>query len=133
MKKSIISLFVLVLSISAFAQKVKIKKGFVLLDNVKIFKIEKDKTSYTLSDLNDNEIIFAKRYGTVAYNDYTKVLFSQLDISLETSENWYFSKYFIKILLKQKVINEKGELDEEKARMFAKKYDENITNRTIRY
>ena len=41
-------------------------------------------------------------------------------------------KKFVTTMLKEKILSPDGTLDNEKARNFCEKYDENITNRTIR-
>ncbi len=57
--RKIILMFVLLVSCSAlFAQKVKVKKGIILVDKNKVAKIEKNKGIYKVSDL-DGKVLFS--------------------------------------------------------------------------
>ena len=42
-------------------------------------------------------------------------------------------KKIIEWMIKKKVITEEGAVDTDKLELFVKNYDENITNRTVRY
>lgn len=118
------------------AQDVKLKKGKIILDKNEILKFEKSTMALSLFDLNkDEEIIFIKwnNNETINYleDDYIIINFLELDLVCEISIS-YSRKAMVKKLVKEKVISQDGQIDEEKAKIFLKKYDENITNRTIR-
>lgn len=64
-------------------------------------------------------------------DDFIKIHFVDLDLVCEISSG-FGRKAIINKLLKEKVLSLDGKLNEEKAKKFVKKYDENITNRTVR-
>ncbi|CAM1369763.1 conserved hypothetical protein [Tenacibaculum litoreum] len=141
-KKFLLSIaFTILISSLGFSQKIKLKKGKVLVDGKEILKYEKrglgtEITFYSL--INDNEVADMKieDNGTLHFqdDDYRKMFFSEDEIKIETSSfNGRGWKYVIKQLLKSKVLNIKGEIDYERLKKFAKKHDENITNRTVRF
>jgi len=70
---------------------------------------------------------------TISYigDDFIKIHFIELDLLCEISSG-YGRKAIINKLLKEKVLGLDGKFNEEKAKRFVKKYDENITNRTVR-
>lgn len=132
-----IALTILVSSLG-FAQKVKFKKGKVLVDGKEILKIERQGTEATLYSLEgDDEVIYLnyESNGTLHYleDDYIVIFFSKEEIKVETSRIKGSRKRVIKALIKNKVLDMNGEINLEKLKKFAKKYDENITNRTVRY
>lgn len=132
-----IALTILVSSLG-FAQKVKFKKGKVLVDGKEILKIERQGTEATLYSLEgDDEVIYLnyESNGTLHYHedDYVVIFFSKEEIKVETSRIKGSRKRVIKALIKNKVLDMNGVINLEKLKKFAKKYDENITNRTVRY
>lgn len=141
-KRTIIFLgLFLALTQTSFSQKVKLKKRKVLLDGKEILSYEKRGfgTEITFYSLKNNEEIaemYQENNGTNTYieDDYKVMFFSTSEIKIESSRihsrGW---KYVIKLLIKNKVLDVNGQIDSEKLKKFAKKYDENITNRTIRY
>ena len=48
---------------------------------------------------------------------------------IKLNKSW---KSIISWLMKNKIINNQGEVNNDKVELFIKNYDENITNRTIR-
>lgn len=142
MKKRTIMFFtmLLVLTQTSFGQNVKFKKGKVLVDGKEILTVEKqffgpETTFYSLE--SEDEVLYLKLEdgGTVHYHDddYMILFFSGEDVKLESSRLVRTAKKIIQILIKEKVLNGNGEIDSEKLKKFTKKYDENITNRTVRY
>lgn len=141
MKQTTIIVVFLLLScsIQSNAQNVKLKKGKVLLDNQEIMKFERQQMGaiFYMYDLKtDTEVIFIQRKDneTPKYfvDDFLKIYFSQFDIMMEVSVTQYNNKRILKSLVKHKALRPDGTLDKEKVKLFVKKFDENITNRTIR-
>nr|WP_321228103.1 hypothetical protein [uncultured Psychroserpens sp.] len=130
----LITIVLLITSFNLQAQNVKLKKGKVVIDNNEIMKYEKTRGGNDLSiyDFDGNELIFVKReVNSNPEKSYAIVNFLNYDLSFETKSQLYSFKKLIKELFKSKVITEDGLIDEKKAKIFVKKYDENITNRTI--
>ena len=122
------------------AQKIKLKKGFVLVDGEKKFEYEKgdggtELSLYTLG--KEKEILFMmkNKNETVGYlnDDFKQITFINENLKLETvTYRSYPHKWFIKKFIKEKVLELNGKINSEKLAIFFSKYDENITNRTIR-
>ncbi len=139
MKKTLTLLAFLTFSNLISAQEVKLKKEKVLLDEVEILKYEREDFGvyqihfYDLK--NNDEILFIKRNDneTKGYldDDYTQIKFIGLKKGLEVKQKKTWSSY-LEWLIKNKVINSDGTLNEEKVDALIENYDENITKRTIR-
>ena len=148
MIKKLFPLFVLLASFSMYnAQEVEIKDDKVLLDGKQILKAEKiNAIQYSFYDLkNDDEILMYKQMDNETprnvNDDYFILHFLTEKTKIETTD---FSKIanfmnsrkamekLIKWLLKEKVINDKGELNPERVQVFKEKYDQNIQQRTFR-
>ncbi len=131
-------LFIGIISISN-AQKVKLKKGNLLVDGKevmtydredfgtqKIHLFDKNKTEQILMIKNQNE--------TRGYydDDFIQIKFLQMGemVEMKLNKSW---KGIIRWLIEQKIITMDGMLNEEKIPLFVKNYDENITKRTIRH
>lgn len=122
------------------AQKIKLKKGFVLVDGEKNFEYEKgdggtELSLYTLG--REIEILFMmkNKNETVGYldDDFKQITFIKEKQKLETATyRSYPHKWFIEKFIKEKVLELNGKINSEKLEVFFSKYDENITNRTIR-
>ncbi len=142
MKRTAIMLFtmLLVLTQTTFGQKVKLKKGKVLLDGKEILKYERENWGvyqihfYSLE--TEDEVLFFKRNDneTSSYfeDDYTEIKFLTFKKSLEIKQKKSWKKYLL-WLIKKKVLDSSGNLNESKVDDLIENYDENITNRTIRY
>jgi hypothetical protein len=138
MKKLVTLTALLLVVIAMSAQKVKIKDDIVLVEGKEVFSCNKNGWSreFSIFELGtENELIFIRvmNNGTPEYiqDDYVRVNFTTLDLELEHSTA-YFGKKSVKWLFRNEVFNLNGELDEEKIKQFIAKYDENITDRTIR-
>ncbi|RKS95900.1 hypothetical protein [Chryseobacterium defluvii] len=148
MTRKILTLFVLILGLhSYFSQDVVIKDDRVLLDGKQILKAEKiNVAQYSFFSMADDEEILLYRYmdnETSKYfdDDYYVLNFLTEKIKIESSD---FTKIFnimnsrkgmeklIKWLLKERVINQDGVLNPDRLAIFKEKYDENITERTLR-
>lgn len=144
--KKFATLFFILLSVSLInAQKVKFKKGDVLIDGVKILKYDVDGNNYSLLTQEDDEILFMKFIdnNTEYYrgDDYLKLNFVEFEIIVETTDiDWIYEvgtkrshlKKILKLILKEKVINKNGVINKERLEKFHTKYDEKVTERTIR-
>lgn len=129
------------ISFSGFAQKVKLKKGDILIDEVIWLKYQDcggfDKTC-SLLDNNNEEIVFLN-WVTVPGAEpitksnpqgnliYVEIKFLGLKKSFELQKS---QKDIIKLLYNSKVINEDLTVNEEKAEAMVEKYG---TEFSIRY
>jgi|GEM_PF-723554 len=139
MRVIMILISVMFLSIGfGYGQKIKFNKNKVLVDGVEFmdckFGGDVIKTELTLFEPNsDVEVAFIRwdGRGTPKYSgdDYNIYQFPQADLVLETKSIRTWGDK-VKWLLENKVIID-GKLNTEKAKAFVKRYDENITNRTI--
>lgn len=130
-----------------FSQDVTIKDDKVLLDGKQILKAEKiNLTQYSFFSMKDDEEILMYKYmdnETPRYvnDDYFILNFLSEKTKVESTDlakiaNFMNSKKgmekLIRWLLKERVINQNGELNPERVAVFKEKYDENITQRTVR-
>lgn len=120
------------------AQEVKLKNEFVYIDGIKVFKYEKNAGEGWLSLFeidNEDEIIFIKENdnGTSGYrdDDYTQYKFLKEDITIEISTYNYWKNH-IKFLYENKCFNLDGKVNQTKVQNTFDKFDENITDRTIK-
>ena len=126
MKKNMLTLSFLFISLLGFSQDIKIDDDIVLIDGQECLKICGDANNVSISDLEGNEIIFMKfihnsRYGSV----YNKITFLDQKLSF-TSQSYIFTKkLLIKKLLEDNTLKE-CKLDPEKVERFVLKYDENV-------
>ncbi|RAR70072.1 hypothetical protein [Flavobacterium aciduliphilum] len=150
MKKLFIALILFSITYTnVVAQEIEIKDNKVLLDGKEFLKYEKSNifnhSFYSL--LNDDEILFFRfdQNETPNYldDDYFVLNFLTEKIKIESKNK---SKVFaglgmnsrknmekmITWLLSEKVLNPDGTINRQKLEIFHEKYDENITNRTIR-
>lgn len=141
--------FLLVFTITA-AQEITIDDSKVMLNGTQILKSEKINSSeysfYSLSD--DEELISFRLHNneTISYtqDDYFILVFPAAKLRVESKNTQrVFSgmgmnsrknmEKLLNWLLKEKVIDETGKFNAERAENFATKYNENITERTVRY
>jgi hypothetical protein len=141
---------IILLAVSAnlyFSQEVEIKDDKVLLDGKQILRAEKiNMVQYSFYDLkNDDEILLYRAFDneTPKYvnDDYYSLNFLTEKVKVETND---FSKIasfmnskkamekLIKWLLKEKVLTPEGTLNPDRVSVFKEKYDQNITDRTLR-
>lgn len=134
---------------SADAQTVTLdkKKNTIAIDGVTALKYTKNnRLSWSFFDKDDNEIVFFKveDNGTPAYidDDYMVINFLNENTKTETNDFSHVQAVFninktieksVVWLLKEKVLNTEGYINPDKVAVFHSKYDQNITNRTIRY
>ncbi|WP_284462352.1 hypothetical protein [Chryseobacterium sp.] len=130
-----------------FSQDVTIKDDKVLLDGKQILKAEKiNAAQYSFFSMKDDEEVLLYKYmdnETPRYvsDDYFILNFLTEKTKIESTDlgkiaNFMNSKKgmekLVRWLLKERVINHDGELNSERVAIFKDKYDENITERTLR-
>lgn len=146
--KKLLAAFLFIISFNiCFSQEVVIKNDKVLLDGKQILKAEKiNVAQYSFFTMkNDDEILMYKYMDneTPMYqdDDYFILNFLSEKIKVESKDftkiaNFMNSKKgmekLIKWLLKERVITTEGELNPDRVQVFKDKYDENITERTLR-
>ncbi|AZB08744.1 hypothetical protein EG344_07830 [Chryseobacterium sp. G0162] len=129
------------------SQDVSIKDDKVLLDGKQILKAEKiNLTQYSFFSMKDDEEVLMYKYmdnETPRYvsDDYFVLNFLTEKTRVESTDlakiaNFMNSKKgmekLVRWLLKERVINQDGELNPDRLAIFKEKYDENITQRTLR-
>lgn len=131
--------FTVLVSSLGFSQKVKLKKGKVLVDGKEIMTYKREswgayklhlfslKSEDELIELNKND----NETSTYYDDDFLQIRFLTQGKVAEVKDKRSFKK-IIQWLIKKKVITENGELNTDKVDLFIKNYDENITNRTVR-
>lgn len=130
-----------------FTQEVEIKDDKVLLDGKQILKAEKiNMIEYSFYNLkSDNEILLYRQMDneTARYqdDDYYVLNFLTEKVKVESNDFYKIASFMnskksmeklIKWLLKEKVLTNDGELNPDRLAIFKEKYDQNITERTIR-
>ena len=147
MKKTSLILVFLVFQLS-FSQKVEIKDDLIYFDNKETLKfIKNDLIEFSILSLNDDEIIYSNFHNneteTYYEDDYIVINFISEKIKVESTkdENAISGlglnskknlKKLIEWLVKEKVIKLDGTLDKDRIAIFYDKFNENITNRTVR-
>ncbi|MGX7666629.1 hypothetical protein [Flavobacterium pedocola] len=137
---------VLLSSFAVKAQEVEIVKDKILLDGKQFLKYEKiNLINHSFFNMNDDEILnyrtFDNETPQFLDDDYYALNFINEKIKVESTD---FSRIIafmnsrknceklIKWLVKDKVINADGTINPEKLEAFVQKYDENVTERTVR-
>lgn len=146
--KKLLTFSLLVLSFNFyFTQEVEIKDDKVLLDGKQILKAEKiNMVEYSFYNLkSDDEILLYRQMDneTSRYqdDDYYVLNFLTEKVKVESNDFYKIASFMnskksmeklIKWLLKEKVLTNDGELNPDRLTIFKEKYDQNITERTIR-
>ena len=146
--KKLLTFSLLVLSFNFyFTQEVEIKEDKVLLDGKQILKAEKiNMVEYSFYNLkSDDEILLYRQMDneTSRYqdDDYYVLNFLTEKVKVESNDFYKIASFMnskksmeklIKWLLKEKVLTNDGELNPDRLTIFKEKYDQNITERTIR-
>ncbi|WP_420573567.1 hypothetical protein [Kordia sp.] len=137
LKTTLFILFFLAIGFS-HAQKIKIKKGIVYLDEVAILKSDARKTTHSLYDLDGNEILFIRfsvrsQLSDLQHNEFK---FLKQRITVETTDYDYTSLSYkqtiiniIEWLLQEKVLTTNGKINPGKIELFHYKYDEAISEK----
>lgn len=146
MNIKLLTLFTIALGLNmAIAQEIKIKKEDILLDGETYLKYERlSYITHSIYDMEENEILFVqlKDNGTRDYrdDDYYILNFLANDVKVESSDFSRISAGSVKKLMeklvtwliKDKVLRKDGTINADRLEVFFTKYDENITERTIR-
>ena len=127
--KRIFTILVLFISVVSFSQKIKLKKGDVLVDEIVWLKYKGfngfDKSIY---NLNGDEIIFIKFvkngpdnmiFSRVGDPNYFEISFLGLNKKIEIRN---FEKEIITIIFESKAVNEDGTLNPDKIDRLVEKY-----------
>ncbi|WP_411811302.1 hypothetical protein ACLB9Y_15115 [Chryseobacterium scophthalmum] len=146
--KKLLTFSLLVLSFNFyFTQEVEIKDDKVLLDGKQILKAEKiNMVEYSFYNLkSDDEILLYRQMDneTSRYqdDDYYVLNFLTEKVKVESNDFYKIASFMnskksmeklIKWLLKEKVLTNDGVLNPDRLAIFKEKYDQNITERTIR-
>jgi hypothetical protein len=141
MTKISITILLIFISVITFGQdvsykniKFKHKKGFVIVNEQKVFKLKYSVGYYYLYDLETGEEVmyfYMNDNETAQYydDDYVKVYFTKSKTVFETKVH---QRIILERLINEKVITSNWKIDASKIAEFVEKYDENITNRTQR-
>ena len=134
----LLTLLLLLYSGSGFSQtKVKLKKNTVYLNGEEFLSFEKKShgAELVVYELNTKNELFSAigNLGdpNIDSDDIYKLIFAESGKSMEYSPP-YWNKRLIQWLLEQEVLTSDGTINEEKLDSFIKKYDEKLTERTLR-
>lgn len=132
MKQLLVVLFICMPFFNAVhAQKIKIKKGVIYVDDQECLSTDGDPVNISFYDLDGEEIVFMKYLDDKYDGDtYMKVTFLDQKKSFTSKSIIFTKKMLIKRLLDTKTI-ENCELNEEKVDRFILKYDEDIESDDI--
>ena len=139
MRKSVTILF-LGISLFGFSQKVKLKKGDILIDEKPWMKYDGCKTfddPCSVLNLSGEELIFIK-YVDILQEDrisefdvnYSEVKFLGTNTFVEFEGK--ANKEILELIYKSKLIDESGQLNEENVQRFIEKYGRPISKRLNR-
>ncbi|PJE41444.1 MAG: hypothetical protein CUR32_09770 [Flavobacterium sp.] len=138
--KKVFTILFFVLSFSAFAQKVKLKKDKVIIDDVEVYNYERQGDTYTFSTLSAVEFVTVLSTEYQVRNDayYRTPNPSKYGMSplkkefvftvrfLKSGQEIFIDmdhKDVIKAIYKSKLVDENGNIDEEKLTIFINKYN----------
>lgn len=146
--KKLLPFFLFIFSFNVcFSQEAIIKDDKVLLDGKQILKVEKiNVAQYSFFSMKDDEEILLYRYmdnETPKYvnDDYFILNFLTEKVKIESTDISKIANFMnsrkgmeklIRWLIKERVLNHDGELNPDRVQVFKEKYDENITERTLR-
>lgn len=124
-----LTLFFVLLTFAGIAQSIKIKKKVVYIDGKECLNVEGGgltDNSFSLFDLDDNEIVFLQYIRDEISNDikYAKIVFPEQKASL-TNSVITTKKLLIKRLLSSRTLKD-CKLNAEKVETFALKYDQKL-------
>ncbi|HEY0047021.1 MAG TPA: hypothetical protein VGB44_09960 [Flavobacterium sp.] len=142
--RTLLSVLCLVVSVVGFSQKIKLKKGDILVDEVVWLKYDGCGTfqsTCSILNLKGEEVIFIQSYqleGEAPISPsnskgilyYMEVKFLGLNASVEFED--YTQKKVLEMIYKGKLINDAGELDEDMVQRFVEKYGSPVSARLNR-
>ncbi len=130
--KYIVTILLLAFSIQCVnAQKIKIKKGVIYVDDVECLSTDGDPINISFYDAEGDEIIFMKYLDDPKDGEnYMKITFLDQKLSLTSKSILFTRKMLIRRLLSSKTI-ENCMLNQDKVERFILKYDENVERDAI--
>jgi hypothetical protein len=138
----LITLFCLIAPATLCAQqlthkdvKFKYKKGYVFVEKKEVLKLRYAIGYFYVSDLNTGEEMMYFRINdneTPSYfdDDYVKVFFNDSEKEFESKSH---QRILMAQMINEGVFDSDWNLIEENVDKFIRKYDENISNRTVRF
>ena len=138
----LITLFCLIAPAALSAQnithkdvKFKYKKGYVFVEKKEVLKLRYSIGYFYVSDLNTGEEMMYFRINdneTPSYfdDDYVKVFFNDSEKEFESKSH---QRIIMAQMINEGVFDSDWNLIEENVDKFIRKYDENISNRTVRF
>jgi hypothetical protein len=138
----LITLFCLIAPATLCAQqlthkdvKFKYKKGYVFVEKKEVLKLRYSIGYFYVSDLNTGEEMMYFRINdneTPSYfdDDYVKVFFNDSEKEFESKSH---QRILMAQMINEGVFDSDWNLIEENVDKFIRKYDENISNRTVRF
>lgn len=138
----LITLFCLIAPAALSAQnithkdvKFKYKKGYVFVEKKEVLKLRYSIGYFYVSDLNTGEEMMYFRINdneTPSYfdDDYVKVFFNDSEKEFESKSH---QRILMAQMINEGVFDSDWNLIEENVDKFIRKYDENISNRTVRF
>jgi len=138
----LITLFCLIAPAALSAQnithkdvKFKYKKGYVFVEKKEVLKLRYSIGYFYVSDLNTGEEMMYFRINdneTPSYfdDDYVKVFFNDSEKEFESKSH---QRILMAQMINEGVFDSDWNLVEENVDKFIRKYDENISNRTVRF
>ena len=133
--KRIFTILVLLISVVSFSQKIKLKKGEVLVDNKSWLKYEENSFDLSILNLNGEEIIFLKYiiqgssnqvFNSDGEPNYFQISFLGLNKKIEIRE---FEEDIMSILYSSKAINVDGTLNPDKIDRLVEKYGTSFSDK----
>jgi hypothetical protein len=149
MKKTCLLVALLLFTSSLLAQTVELNKkdNTINIDGSAVLKYKKKQlVNWSLYNLKGEELVYFTTLdnGTPGYakDDYYAITFIEQNVKVESNDYTNIQTFFnfnkalqkfVTWLVEEKVMNLDGTINEDKLQAFYTKYDQNITNRTIRY
>jgi hypothetical protein len=143
MKKIVLLVLLALCTSMTFAQKVKIKKGIVSIDDVEVYKMEKEGSMETLSTLDSNEFLSVLSTTYEVRNEAHYRPHGENFPAMTTM--WVFTVKFLEsgkelvtdlapkklvaAVYKSNMVDADGKIDEEKLNIFINKYN----NENLKY
>ena len=137
--KHLIYLMILLLTVPTTAQEIKLKDAIVYSGDTPVFSFAKKSMNnelyvYKLNTKEELIHLLVDNNGTeIKQDDGKKLIFEKQKISIK-SKNFRTRKwdFLIALLLEEKVIDLKGNINLDNLNRFKAKYDDNDINKTMR-
>jgi len=137
--KNLFYIFFLLFILKLSAQEIKLEKNIVFYGNSPTFSFAKKSmgNQFYVYKLNTKEELFSilvdNNNTESKVDDSKKIVFTQQNITIQ-SKNFREQKwdFLINLLIEEKVIDLKGEINLDNLKRFKAKYDEKDVNKTMR-